>query len=393
MKYPNIIVHGFFGWGTGSILNDISPYFGGYHGPVEKYLNDKGYETYTPNVGSWNSAWDRACILYAMIKGGTVDFGKVHSEKYGHARYGRTYPGLVKDWGENGKKINIIGHSFGGPTVIAFTDLVAHGSAEEREGTPADELSPLFAGGKADWIHTATTLSGTNNGTTMASFPPKPMSNFVNWVCVGILGGILGKTPFMKLWDMKMDHWDISEDPEKITGWNIQSISELKPKLAAYNKNNLDNIMGEMSVQTTAKFNSMTKTSDKIYYFARRACRTKQIGNTKFQRMELKSFPIAHISQLIVGWFNNADLRDNYGVNSEWFKSDGPVNTICTSAPFDKPSVEYVDGMEIKPGVWHNMPVEHKDHFSWMGFLEPKKDYQEYFLGMVQLADSLPDVK
>lgn len=393
MKYPNIFVHGFFGWGDGSFLNNLAPYFGGYHEAVEKYLNREGYETYTPNVGAWNSAWDRACILYAMIKGGTVDFGKVHSEKYGHARYGRTYPGLVKDWGENDKKINIIGHSFGGPTVIAFTHLMAHGCQEEIDGTPADELSPLFKGGKGDWIHTATTLSGTNNGTTLASFPPKAMANFVNWVCVGVLGGILGKTPFMKAWDMKMDHWDISQDPATIKGWNIQSISELKPKVAAYNKNDIDNIMGEMSVETMAELNKIYKTSEKTYYFARRACRTYKIGNTPFQRMQLKAFPIAHISQLIIGWFSKPSLKE-YGFNDSWYASDGPVNTVCTAAPFNEPQEDIPFGKkDLKPGIWYNLPVERKDHFSWMGFFEQKQEYRDYFLSMVKLADELPDVK
>lgn len=47
----------------------------------------RGYEVYTATVGPIVSNWDRACELYAYIKGGRVDYGKIHSEKYGHSRY------------------------------------------------------------------------------------------------------------------------------------------------------------------------------------------------------------------------------------------------------------------------------------------------------------------
>lgn len=400
MKYPIIIVHGFFGWGEGDLLNKVVPYFGALGGignrGIDKYLQSQGYEAYCPAVGPWNSAWDRACELYAMIKGGTVDYGKVHAEKSGHARYGRTYPGLVPDWGEPGAhaKINIIGHSFGGPTVCTFTSLLEQGCAEEREGTPAEELSPLFAGGNAKLCHTATTLSGTNNGTTLASAARNNvLGKAVNWLLLGILSTTFGDTPVMKVWDMKMDRFGISEDPAHIKGWNLRSPLAKKAEVNRYIANDFDNIMQEMSVETCAEMNKLQAISPSIYYFARRACRSTRILGTNIQLMELKSFPVAHISALITGWFNTPSLKKNYGVNPDWYASDGPVNTVCTSGPFDKPSVEYTDGMEIKPGVWHNMPVEHKDHFSWMGWLEKSDVYKDYFLGMAKLAESLPDAE
>ena len=47
------------------------------------------------------SAWDRTCELYAQLTGTRVDYGKAHAEKYGHARYGRTYEKpLFPGWGE-----------------------------------------------------------------------------------------------------------------------------------------------------------------------------------------------------------------------------------------------------------------------------------------------------
>ena len=103
-NYPTIIVHGFLGVCEGkyNYFNYIFRYFGGFTGDVVKSLNKRGYEVYLPGLGAFAPVWDRCCDLYAYIFGGTVDYGKVHSEKYGHARYGRTYPGVLKDLGTPG---------------------------------------------------------------------------------------------------------------------------------------------------------------------------------------------------------------------------------------------------------------------------------------------------
>ena len=116
-NYPVILIHGFLCWGTESKFCQFVPTFGMWHGNARYAISDIGNRNYAPHVGPFSSMWDRACILYAMIKGGTVDFGKVHSEKMGHARYGATYPGYVPDWGELDeagkiKKIILVGVNF-----------------------------------------------------------------------------------------------------------------------------------------------------------------------------------------------------------------------------------------------------------------------------------------
>ena len=95
--YPIVLVHGFIGWGTDEM--------GGYHDwggrdSIEAMLNEAGHQTYTAVVGPVSSNWDHACELYAYLKGGRVDYGAAHAAQYGHERYGRSYPGLIRDWGE-----------------------------------------------------------------------------------------------------------------------------------------------------------------------------------------------------------------------------------------------------------------------------------------------------
>ncbi|OFM17792.1 hypothetical protein HMPREF2713_06340 [Staphylococcus sp. HMSC059E03] len=96
-QYPVIFVHGFMGF-TGEIKPDLYPnYWGGDKYRVIDGLREKGYEAYEASVGAFSSNYDRAIELYYYIKGGTVDYGAAHAEKYGHSRYGRTYAGVFHE--------------------------------------------------------------------------------------------------------------------------------------------------------------------------------------------------------------------------------------------------------------------------------------------------------
>ena len=129
--YPTVLVHGLLGYGFNDGVNDIIPYWGMTSGSMQDYLARYGYETYAASVGPISSAWDRACELYAQLVGGTVDYGAAHSAEFGHARYGITYDEpLFEGWSAE-KKINLVGHSFGGATIRLFLDILADGAAEE----------------------------------------------------------------------------------------------------------------------------------------------------------------------------------------------------------------------------------------------------------------------
>ena len=215
-NYPTIIVHGFLGVCEGkyNYFNYIFRYFGGFTGDVVKSLNKRGYEVYLPGLGAFAPVWDRCCDLYAYIFGGTVDYGKVHSEKYGHARYGRTYPGVLKDLGTPGDhaKVNLVGHSFGGPTLCLFSSLMQQGAQDEIDGTPADELSPFFKGGHGDLIHSITTLNGTNSGTTLVEMLPRSVRNGIQFGINSVIAAT-GRSAFAKVIDFKMDEWGFTVNP------------------------------------------------------------------------------------------------------------------------------------------------------------------------------------
>ena len=119
--YPIVLVHGLFGWGGTEVLG--LNYWGGFSS-LRDILNDAGYEVYTPSIGPVASNWDRACELYAYLVGGTVDYGAYLSAPNGHARYGRTFPGVLPELNnpDSELKIHLVGHSMGGETILGILE-------------------------------------------------------------------------------------------------------------------------------------------------------------------------------------------------------------------------------------------------------------------------------
>lgn len=106
--------------------------------------------------------------------------------------------------------MNLMGHSFGGPTVIEICQLFSFGDEDERRGTDPEQLSPLFAGGHGDLIHTVTTMSGVNSGTRMASaLGVKGMTAATYFVLM--IASMVGETRWTKFWDFKLQHFGIGK--------------------------------------------------------------------------------------------------------------------------------------------------------------------------------------
>lgn len=376
-NYPTVFVHGFIGWGAEDGLNDSLCYFGVKTGLLD-HLREQGFEVYNPSLGPFSSAWDRACELYAKIYGGTVDYGKVHSEKYGHERFGRTYPGLIKDWGEKGdhEKINLIGHSFGGPTVRVFDYLLEYGNEEEREGTPEDELSPLFKGGQGHKVHTVNTLSGVNNGTTYNAFHGvlvnKLMVLYVLYFVV-----LLGNSKLMDKYDFHLDHWGLMKDPKKVKIKRLRLPTTQWPTIFRFINNELDNVGFELGPYAMEKINRQIHAHEGTYYFAYRACRThKTLLGFQMPNSDMSLF--CKEAAVVSGHFMSPKLRA-YGIGREWLPNDGYVNTIGTAAPLTEKSIEWTPETKVEKGVWYNMPVAEKDHVSWNGLGESKEDLFAFY--------------
>ena len=132
-NYPIVFIHGFFGWGPDEMGG--YNYWGGKSN-IADLLRQDGYNVFEVSVGPVSSNWERAVEAYTQLKGGQVDYGKGHSNKFGIIQKpeGKVYKGLDPKWGEN-NPIHIIGHSMGGQTARMLQYLLSSQIYEDDEFT------------------------------------------------------------------------------------------------------------------------------------------------------------------------------------------------------------------------------------------------------------------
>ena len=327
--YPYVYVHGLFGWGSYDLRNRFLPYWGLLGGDMIKNLNKQGFTCRSASVDPVGSTWDRACELYAQLMGTRVDYGKAHSEKYGHARYGKDYSKnrLIAAWSAQ-DKVNLLGHSFGGTTIRMLAHLMAEGSAEERSATDKAELSALFAGGKADWIYSITTLASPTNGTTAYGFGDP---------------------------DKELDTADC----------------------AAY----------DMYIDNAAALNAVISTQSCVYYFAIPCCTTNRAedGTQTPDPALTEKREMADAERL--GKLTGTTPK-GYVVDARWLPNDGAVNTISAGAPFNAPSVK-LDRDHIRSGVWNVADTHRGDHMSLIGDLWKSKNVRPFFADWMEMINCL----
>lgn len=338
-NYSFVFVHGLSGWGSYDPANSFVRYWGMFSGDVLGTLEKQGFRCYAASVNPTGSAWDRACELYAQLTGTVVDYGKAHSEKMGHSRYGKDYSKkpLIPAWSAE-DKINLLGHSFGGATVRLLTELMANGSAAERAATPANELSGLFSGGKADWIYSVTTLSAPHNGTT--AYHTAKAGEPVQRTNDGLTGGVRAALASMISFGTQPIRDGRSEDD-----------------YAAY----------DMNVDHALALNETIGTEENIYYFSAATTASDKDETGVYVPDTEHMEPLFTGSSELIGKYTGV-TEGGYVLDESWQENDGLVNLISALAPFNAPQTP-LDDDNIQPGVWNVFPVMRGDHMTFMGGL------------------------
>ena len=366
--YPYVFVHGLNGFGDDKGL-PVS-YWGSTGGALLPALEKEGFFCVAPTVSAAGSAWDRACELYAAITGTRADYGAAHSAEHGHDRFGRTYEtALIPDWGtedDNGnlRKINVIAHSFGGATARLMGGLLQNGSAAERDITVKEsgEPSPLFAGGKGDWIFSLTCLASPHNGTSLLDMAD------VNPVISSIASFI---------------------------GGNVQIDKALSPAGVNFGGKSLGDILEAAKTQDTAYFdltrggaaqvNKLSALNPNTYYFSYPVDGTDNGKPTKDMML-----PLRVLGGIIGGFTDEAA-----GIGEEWKPNDGLVNTISATAPFSdtkhdiKTAEELTLDFAYQPAGWYVMPAVRGDHGSIIGLGRSQEETLPLFLDQMRRIDAL----
>ena len=364
--YPFVFVHGY-----SNMWDKFTP--------AADVVRGLGYEVYSPHIAPYTSAWDRACDLYAMLVGGTVDYGKVHSKKYHHARFGPTYPGLLPNLGNKMgdghiQKVNLVGHSFGGTTIRMLLHLLVEGSREEREGTKAKDLSPLFQGGHTNWVHSVYCIASPMNGTTLVDEVGTflRISEFSMFMEANKFSGTSEKYADAYL----MDQWGFTSATEHLKPHPLRVVHFLLSK---------DNCYSDLSVKGMERRSRNFKTYSNVYYFTQ----ASKITHSKLGGLiEVSDKQNLDRYKSSSGIMNRLSGR---AFGMEWRANDGRVNTISAMAPFNEPSQRYREGQNFIPGVWYTMPVEEKKyHNAYLGEGRPQQEMDEFYTALAYRIANLP---
>jgi triacylglycerol lipase len=391
-SYPYIFVHGFLGWGEDEGIDGDFAYWGATSCHLIPNLNKEGYTCYDASVGPISSNWDRACELYAQLTGTTVDYGVAHSKKCNHLRYGRKYDKpLIENWGEldeNGliNKVNLIGHSFGGNTVRLLVSLLSDGCQDEINATDSNDISPLFTGGKSEWVNSLITICSPNNGTTMAYIADK--LHLTEWLTelVYTYAGVMGRSPANGYVDFHLEQFGLTNIPgERTTKETIYK------SIQVIMKQKYDNFAYDMSPDGATEANKTIDMEDNIYYFSYTFSTTYK-GKITGNQLPLPSTLgiLIPFSTMMGAYKKNTDTK--YPIDENWLENDGLVNVISAKYPFDDAHMDY-NSNNIQPGIWNVMPLSTGDHGTAIGIGTTEASTMEYYNGMISMVESLPIIK
>ena len=390
-REPFVFIHGWNGWGGNEGVDKIVPYWGATTGNLMEYLQSEGYECYSTSLGPLNSAWDRACELYAQLTGTVVDYGVVHSAKFNHARFGRKYSEpMIPDWGsldEDGKikQIHLIGHSFGGTTARMLVHLLENGSEEELSATDPDSVSELFKGGKGNLIKSVTAVTTPHNSGPVY-YPLKYLGVYDIVMNASLAyAGMLGRSSLNGKWvDFHMEQFGLSENPE--TG----AAEKFIPAFKNAHANQEDTCQFEITPTGAKRINKMLDINPDIYYFSYPFSTTVEVPVLGTHVPRLRTNPVIVLTSVVMGFMKFTDPVTGIVYDEKWFPNDALVQAEGAKHPFDEPSKDY-DSASVERGIWQVMPVSRGDHGSAVGLLGNKKETREFYLKMCEMLNALPD--
>ncbi len=358
-KVTYVFCHGLNGRGRYDEEYEKDPYWGGDSGDIVAEWRSRGLDAFAASVAPQGSAWDRACELYAQIAGTRTDYGVAHSTEYRHDRFGRDFSDdpLIPSWDESTRLV-LIGHSFGGATIRLLSELLAHGSEAERAATAAEDLSPLFAGGKDDRIHAIVTLAAPTNGTTA--------------------------------YDLAMDPaFDARKVKVSLKYRALDKVMRSRTKIKTDGRDPRDWASFDMTLDNAQALNARISTLPHVYYLSVACDATKPgEGGTRVPNTELMD-PLFVLSSTKMGLYTETTAAGCV-VDDAWHANDGLVNTISARAPFDAPQ-QPLDADHVQRGVWNIMDDLRADHGFFSGGYLKKSNPHAFFDGLLELLQSLDE--
>lgn len=386
---PFIFVHGMGAWGSYEDFYDIMPYWGGWgfnkEADIIRIFNENGIEAYAASVGPFNSAWDRACELYAQLTGTVVDYGEAHSAAHNHDRYGFSYEGnqLMDECWDGVEKLNLVGHSFGVPAVRLFASLMAYGDEAEMAAT-GEDTSPLFTGGH-DCVHAVISLAGPHNGSPIANlvYDAKVPMMLIS-AGLNLIGATFGNT--LAMWSLQLSHFGLTpkqgESTVPLSLTNIKNFYEAE-----------DNCGYDLTLRGAAQLNEKIKTVPGVYYYSYTSRATTTDENDNEVPIDTM-FTMFKPSSRILGKMEGKTV-DGITLDKNWEINDGivplasalyPTTDAATARSYEE---AVGNGETIEPGRWYYMPtMEGFDHFDYAGTRDYPTSFEDFYFTMAGVVNA-----
>ena len=356
-NYPIVLIHGFMGWGPEEMGG--YNYWGGRE-DFAQMLRDEGHTVFTVSVGPVSSNWERAIEIYTQLKGGRVDYGKAHAEKFNIIQKpdGKVYESLYPEWDEN-HPVHLVGHSMGGQTARMLQYLLIQEIVVNAE-TGELEKSDLLGQSHSNWIRSITSIATPHNGTTLADVVTKTIP-FVQYF-VGV-AGVVGT----RFYDFDLEQWGFSRGKDETwTGY----VKRMRTHDARASKNMSS---WDLSIEGAKEQNGFLLADPDVYYFSISTSTTEKKDDSAFHiPIEGTSILTRTRSKILgsrVGYW-----ADGTPTDSTWYENDGIVNTCSMAGPTtgingEDPIVNYDENDLLIPGQWYALGPIQMDHWNIMGHL------------------------
>jgi triacylglycerol lipase len=383
---PIILMHGFTGWGRDEAFG--FNYFGGLT-DIQTHLRERDFITFTTAAGPFSSSWDRACEIFAQIKGGRVDYGQAHAEKHGHERFGRNYTGYYPEWGNIDKKtqkplkIHLIGHSQGGLDSRIISQLLAKGDREEIKATPPNKISPFFTGGH-NWILSVTTLSTPHDGTTLANNVARllPKHQYLT-AFIGATWSALG----LPAYDWKLNQWGLERGKDEEFGEFTDRVTKSR-----FWRTSRDSAAWDVSPEGARENNRWVNAQPNVFYFSYSSQQTDESWFSDNHTPNMGMFSMFRPLSKWMGEYTQ-DSDNRVIIDEKWFPNDGIVNTISMDGPKIS-STDKIIEYDKKPvlGAWNHMGnLNGWDHFDYLGMFNNNfADPRPFFGKLANYLGALP---
>ena len=337
-NYPIVLVHGFAGWGPDEIMG--YKYWGGFY-DIEEYLEKKGFTVYTVSLGPVSSNWDRAIELYYQLKGGQLDYGKSHADKYGIIRQPeeKTYEALYPEWDAE-HPVHLIGHSMGGQTIRLLEYMLENSFYSDSMNTVLEE-SDLLGKELNGWIKSVTSLSTPHNGTTYVDVRTKTIPFAQNFIGLAAAIGT-------NMYNFDLEQWEL----EQKEGEEWQDYYDRINNHPVWESKNIST--WDLSLDGARDMNTIVKANPNTYYFSFATACSKRDSNTGYHVPSGRVYITLRGNVINIGQ-ETAKYLTGEKTDSTWFENDGVVNTTSMWGPttgLNGPDtiVPYDSNMELESG-------------------------------------------